>query len=496
MIDAPQIEGIAIDPVDWAITPVSIQQLVVYLVAENQELKSRLSRIEEQLAKNSQNSSQPPSQDGFRKPAVAVKAKSQKHRGGQPGHAGHQPKFYELSALDMVIPHVPLVCPICGVGLRGVDPQPYRHQILELPELRPQITEHQLHQLTCEHCGTATRAKLPDTVGVSHYGERLTAAVGLLSSENYQSHSKVQTLLNRLFGIEISIASVNRLRQEISAALLLPVQAARQFVQGVPYLHSDETSFRQGNADGQNPDRTKGWLWTIVTATVVVFEVALSRRGDTARQLIGVAYTGIVISDRYRGYEWLDVAQRQLCWAHIKRDITAMCERSGVSAEIGAALQRRQKRLFRLWHQVRDGTLSRDAFQRKVELLRRGFKHELTQAVDLIDSPNEKSPLAKTLRTCKELLKWEAALWTFVSHPGIEPTNNAAEQALRPAVIWRRLSFGSQSMAGSQFVARMLTVIATLKVQERDVLEFLTQTCRAARFGLPVPSLLPQAQTP
>jgi hypothetical protein len=326
---------------------------------------------------------------------VAVKAKSQKQRGGQPGHPGHQPKFYELSGLDVVIPHVPLVCPICGVGLTGTDPEPYRHQILELPVLRPQITEHQLHQLTCAHCGTATRAQLPDTVGMSHYGERLTAAVGLLSSENYQSHSKVQSLLDRLFGIEISIASVNRLRQEISAALDRPVQAAQQFVQGVPYLHSDETSFRQGNADGQNPDRTKGWLWTLVTASVVVFEVALSRGGAMARQLIGEAYSGIVISDRYRGYEWLDVAQRQLCWAHIKRDITAMCERSGVSAEIGAALRRRQQRLFRLWHQVRDGTLSRAAFQGKVELLRRGFKCELIQAVDLIDFPNEKSPLAK-----------------------------------------------------------------------------------------------------
>jgi transposase len=496
MIEAPPIEGIAIDPVDWVITPVSIQKLVVYVVAENQELKSRLSRIEEQLAQNSQNSSQAPSQDGFRKPAVAVKAKSQKQRGGQPGHAGHQPKFYELSAVDEVHRHLPRACPICGVAMTGEDPEPYRHQIVELPVLRPQITEHQLHQLTCEHCGTATRAKLPDKVGVSHYGERLTAAVGLLSSENYQSHSKIQTLLNRLFGIEISIASVNRLRQEISAALKIPVQAAQEFVQGAGYLHSDETSFRQGNADGQNPNQTKGWLWSIVTTSVVVFEVALSRGGAMARQLIGAAYTGIVISDRYRAYEWLDVAQRQLCWAHIKRDITAMCERSGVSAEIGAALRRRQKRLFRLWHQVRDGTLSRDAFQLKVELLRRGFKHELTRAVDLIDTPNEQSPLAKTLRTCKELLKWEAALWTFVTHPGIEPTNNAAEQALRPAVIWRRLSFGTQSTAGSQFVARMLTVISTLKLQERDVLEFLTQACRASRFGHPMPSLLPQAQTP
>jgi len=491
MSQAPQIAGIEIDPIDWAATPVSIHQLVVDLVAENQEIKGRLSRIEEQLRQNSQNSSKPPSQDGFAK-KPAVHDKSARKRGGQPGHVGNPPKFYDLSMGDVIENHRPTMCPLCGEELTGFDAAPYRHQILELPQLRPQITEHRLHQLNCAHCGTSTRAQLPPAVGVSRYGERLTAAVGILSSENGQSHSKVQTLLNRLFGIDISIASVNRLRNEISDAVLIPVAAAQQFVKNAPFLHSDETSFTQGNGDGQNPDRKKAWLWTIVTASVVIFEVALSRAGVIARTLIGEDDAGIVISDRYRGYEWVDGAQRQLCWAHIKRDITAMCERAGVSQEIGAALRRRQQKLFRLWHQVRDGTLSRTAFQAQVAILRRGFVAELKKAVDLLASPQETSPLAKTLRTCRELLKWESSLWTFVFEPDIEPTNNAAEQALRPAVIWRRLSFGSQSEAGSQFVARMLTVITTLKVQDRDVLEFLTQACKAARFGEPMPSLLPQ----
>lgn len=493
MIEAPLIAGIEINLEEWNATPLGIQQLVVYLVEENQGLQTRVSRIEEQLRQNSQNSSKPPSQDGFGKTASTEKEKAQKKRGGQPGHAGNQPKFYALSDGDVIENHVPLVCPICGVELTGADPAPYRHQILEVPPLRPQITEHRLHQLNCAHCGTATRAKLPTGVGASQYGERLTATVALLSSQNYQSHSKMQTLLNDLFGIEVSIASVNRLRHEMSDAVLRPVQVAQAFVQESAFVHSDETSFSQGNGDGHNPDGKKGWLWTLVTASVVVFEVALSRGSAIAKALIGEDYSGIVISDRYSGYSWVDKSQRQLCWAHIKRDLTAMSERTGVSQEIGLSLLRRQKRLFRLWHQVRDGTLSRADFQVKVALLRRGFKAELEKAVALLSTPREKTPLAKTLRTCQELLKWESALWTFVEHPGIEPTNNAAEQALRPAVIWRRLSFGSQSEAGSQFVARMLTVITTLKVQGRDVLEFLTQVCRAARFGEPMPSLLPQS---
>ena len=182
MLEVPQIDGIEIDRADWSATPVSIQQWVVHFVAENETLKTRLSQIEEQLRQNSQNSSKPPSQDGFEKKAPAVKDKSKKPRGGQPGHAGNQPKFYDLSAGDIIQEHIPTVCAICAEALTGKDEAPYRHQILELPVLRPQITEHRLHQLNCAHCGTPTRAKLPDVVGVSHYGERLTAAVGRLSS--------------------------------------------------------------------------------------------------------------------------------------------------------------------------------------------------------------------------------------------------------------------------------------------------------------------------
>jgi len=492
MIQVPQIGGIAVDPEDWANTPASIQTLVMYLLAENQELKDRLSRIEEQLRQNSQNSSKPPSQDGFQKKGFTIKEKSTKNRGGQPGHGGHEMKFYDLSAEDISLEHHPAICSTCGEGLIGNDDAPFRHQILELPLLRPLITEHRLHRLNCAHCGTSTRAKLPERVGASQYGERLTAAIAILSSENDQSHSKVKTLLHRLFGIDISIASVNRLRNEMSNAIKLPVQAAHHYVKGVPVVHSDETSFNQGNADGKNPDRTKGWLWTVVSASVVIFEVALSRAKTVAQGLIGADFSGIVVSDRYRGYEWLDASQRQLCWAHIKRDLTAMTERSGASEEIGTALLGYQKTLFEDWYQVRDGTLSREDFQARVRTLQTLFKGELEEAVGLLGSPKEKSPLAKTLGTCKELLKWESSLWTFADHPGVEPTNNAAEQALRPAVIWRRLSFGSQSEAGSQFVARILTVMTTLNVQGRDVLEFLTLACRASRFGTTMPSLLPQ----
>ena len=487
----PQLDKIELSTVDWEGTPIAVQQLVLALLAENQELKARLSVIEEQIKQNSQNSSKPPSKDGFGAKPKVKKAKGEKARGGQLGHPGHERNFHELTAESEIHEHIPSGCRVCGVELEGTDPQPYRHQVVEVPPIAAKITEHRLHQLECPHCGEKTRAKLPAGISAVGYGARLSALVAWLSSDYRQSHGQLQQLLKQLLGIEISIASINRLRQEMSLALESVVTQAHEYVQSQPQIHSDETSFSQGNCDGHNPKQQQGWLWVVVTKLMSIFEVSLNRGQVTAKQMIGEQYAGIVISDRYSSYNWLEVEQRQVCWAHLKRDLTAIAERSGVSQTIGAALLKRQQRLFRWWHRVRDGTMSRADFATAVVALRQGFKAELESAVQLPIGKNEKTPLAKTVRTCEQLLKIEPALWTFVTVPGVEPTNNAAEQALRQAVIWRRTSFGSQSLAGSQFVARLLSVVTSLKAQQRDVWDFLTLVCQAARFDLPMPSLIP-----
>lgn len=487
----PQLDKIELSTVDWEGTPIAVQQLVLALLAENQELKARLSVIEEQIKQNSQNSSKPPSKDGFGAKPKVKKAKGEKARGGQLGHPGHERNFHELTAESEIHEYIPSSCRVCGVELEGTDPQPYRHQVVEVPPIAAKITEHRLHQLECPHCGEKTRAKLPAGISAIGYGARLSALVAWLSSDYRQSHGQLQQLLKQLLGIEISIASINRLRQEMSLALESVVTQAHEYVQSQPQIHSDETSFSQGNCDGHNPKQQQGWLWVVVTKLMSIFEVSLNRGQVTAKQMIGEQYAGIVISDRYSSYNWLSVEQRQVCWAHLKRDLTAIAERSGVSQTIGAALLKRQQRLFRWWHRVRDGTMSRADFATAVVALRQGFKAELESAVQLPIGKNEKTPLAKTVRTCEQLLKIEPALWTFVTVPGVEPTNNAAEQALRQAVIWRRTSFGSQSLAGSQFVARLLSAVTSLKAQQRDVWDFLTLVCQAARFDLPMPSLIP-----
>lgn len=258
---------------------------------------------------------------------------------------------------------------------------------------------------------------------------------------------------------------------------------------------SDETSFNQGNIDGSNPKQRQAWLWVVVTPLVTFFEIALTRCTCAAQNLLGENFAGILNSDRHGAYNWVDLERRQLCWAHLRRDFIKISERTGISKELGTALVKHQEKLFDLWHRVRDGTLARSDFVELVKDIRLSIKSLLLEAADYEIGSKEQTPLAKTVRTCRQLLKVESAMWLFVTTPGVEPTNNAAERAIRPAVIWRRTSFGSQTQAGSDFVARMLTVVTTLKSQQRNVLEFLTSAIVAARVGKPAPSLLPEVAT-
>jgi transposase len=487
-----EIAGIKVPKADWESTPPSIRALVLVLSDRLKHQEERIAHLEERLNQNSKNSSKPPSSEGFGQSSKQKKTVKQRKSQGETKPSPRQvSKLKPSEACDQVQEVLPSTCAECGVSLTGHDKHPHRHQEIELPPLEPMVIEYRLHQLSCDACGHLTRASLPPGVSPSGYGERLSAIVALLSGPYRQSYRQVCALMDDLFGVSLSRGSVGRLRDEMSAALSAPVAAAKDYVQAQPVLHSDETSFPQGNRDGRNPKQTKGWLWVLVTPLVSFFAVVLSRSQAAAKDLIGASYGGIVTSDRYSAYGWIELAQWQVCWAHLKRDFTAMAERIGVSRDIGEGLLRRQRRLFRWWYQVRDGTLSREQFIRQVIYLRQGFKAILEEAGALPIAPNEKSPLAKTVRTCRRLLKIEPALWTFVFTLGVEPTNNAAERALRAAVIWRKTSFGAQAQSGSLFVARLMTVTTSLKAQGRNILDFLTQACLAARTGEEPPSLIP-----
>lgn len=493
-----------ISPEDWERTPESVKRVVGTLLErlerlerQYEELKAENQLLKEQVKQNSQNSSKPPSQDlgkGFK---PKEKAPGKKKAGGQPGHEGHERRLYPIEQCQSVKDYYPDTCIDCGEPLTGQDKEPYRVQIVELPKVVPVVSEHRFHALCCSQCGSYTRAWDEGIINGSGYGERVAAQVGVLSGQYRQSHRMVQELLRELFGVEISVGSINRLRQETSAALAGVVEAAHRYVQAQPCVNVDETSFAQGNGDGQNPTGHKGWLWVMVTPLVSYFSVFLGRSQQMCERLLGEGFSGYVSSDRFSAYNGLSLDKRQLCWAHLKRDFTRIAERTGVSGQLGEALLGQHQQLFELWHRVRDGTVNRREFATLVAPIQQQIQTLLSEGAGYAIAQGEKTPLAKTVRTCQQLLKVEPALWTFVTTEGIEPTNNAAERALRPAVLWRKTSFGSQSEVGSLFVSRMLTVVTTLRAQNRPVLDYLVEACHAAREGLPAPSLLPvTAATP
>jgi transposase len=487
-----------ISQADWERTPMSVRQVIEELTrrinqldGEQQQLRGVCELLQEQVKQNSTNSSQPPSTDRVKGFKPNRKTKSGKKHGGQRGHEGHERPLYPSEMCEEIIEHYPEVCWQCGNELSGEDPTPFRTQVVEIPDIVPQIREHRVHELVCEHCQVRTRANCPEVYVQSGYGARVVAHVALLSGVYRQSHRLVQQMLWECFGVEMALGTVQRLRQEASVALSDAVDAAQQYVQSSQVVGVDETGFKQGNLDGKNPKHSKGWLWVVVTPLVTFFQVCLSRSQVAAQTVLGSGFSGIAISDRCGSYNWIDLTQRQLCWAHLKRDFIAIAERSGVSKGLGEALLEQEKQLFQCWYQVRDGTCSRLEFIDAVTPIRACVKALLEEGASYPITAQEKTPLAKTVRTCANLLKFEAALWTFVTTEGVEPTNNASERALRPAVIWRQLSFGSQSHSGSTFVSRMLTVVTTLRAQNRPVLDYLVQATHAARQNQPPPSLLP-----
>jgi len=494
-----------ISEADWLAWPAGAKEFILdqqgELRAQKEEidqlrgqltaLATDLASLRERIGRSSRNSSKPPSSDGpgF-KPPERRKGSGRK-RGGQPGHPGSGPELLPIERVDEVVEHHPEACRRCGTLLQGNDPEPLRHQVIEIPPITPLVIEHRRHRLVCPCCSTSTCASLPMNVEPSRYGPRLSALVGLLGSAFPLSFSKTQALLDQLLGVEISRGAIARVRQRLSAALAQPMAEALQAARQQPVAYVDETGAPTGNADGGNPNGKRGWQWVMVTPVVTVFLQGLSRSAAAAIELLGSAFDGIVVSDRFSAYNHLPVMQRQLCWAHLIRDLTAIAERQGVSGEIGLELLTLQQQLFVQWHQWKDGAIDWSTLQLNCRPIRQHFEGTLQRAVDLGFARKERTPWAQTVRTCQQLLQRKEALWTFLEIHSVEPTNNAAERALRQSVIQRKISLGVQSASGAICRSRLLTVTTSLRQQERDAWQFLEQAWIAHHRGGVMPSLLP-----
>lgn len=431
-----------------------------------------------QLNQNSQNSSKPPSSDGPGvEPPKKGKRGRRRKRGGQPGHVGRFAAAPEH--IDRVEQHRPSTCGHCRADLRKGEPtgEFISHYVYALPELRPLVTDHRCLDVQCPECGLVTAAELPDGVPTGQYDPSVQAMTGMLRGELRQSVRQTSCVMTEVLHVPMSTGMVAKTQAQVSRALAVPYEEALAHAQVSDRAYADETGWRE--------DKKKAWLWVSVTALVTVFMVRVSRGSKVAKELLGEAFGGILITDRWASYNWFEAARRQLCWSHLKRDFKSFLDYGTEEKRLGERLLAERRKLFRLWHRVRDGTLSRAQLQLASRPVRRRILSLLEEGTGLSSK--------KVSGMCREMLKLKAGLFTFIDIERVEPTNNAAERGIRFAVLMRKGCFGSDSAKGSRFIERFLTARATLRNQKRDLYTFLKDACAAALQGTPAPSLLPGA---
>ena len=451
------------------------QAIVRMLLAEIERLRARVVELEARLGQTPQNSSRPPSSQHPHARPPARRNKSGRRPGAQPGHPRHERSLIPAEECHQVHVLRPECCRRCGEALTGRDADPLRHQVWELPEIRPVVTEYRRHRLTCPGCGTRTTAPLPAGVPGGQSGPRLVAFTALLMAYFRQSKRRAALFLESALNVPCS-AGLTVKHQQLAAAALRPCyERLRSALPQCEAVHLDETATKES---GRN-----AWLWTAVTADFTVFTIRPTRSADVVRDLLGPSFGGVVTSDRYAAYD--GCPRRQLCWAHLLRDFQAMIDAGGAARRVGRRLRDTGRELIRRWHRYRDGTITRQTLRRGLLELKYRVCEALEQGMRCRHAP--------TAATCAHIFDRFDHLWTFLDHPHVGPTNNAAERALRHAVIWRKLSFGTQSQAGSRFVETMLSVIETCRQQGRRLLSFVTGAVQAHFHGQPTPPLLPDA---
>ncbi|NOR81304.1 MAG: IS66 family transposase [Methyloprofundus sp.] len=444
-------------------------------------LTSKITNLEEKLNTNSTNSSKSPSSDLFK----PKKSKKKYHgagknnalkQGAQKGHKGKGRKLLPPEKVDETVVCLPKSTCECGGQIKANIKKIKRHQQYELPKIKPVVTEYQQVYGTCNACEITHCAELPHGVSHSLLAPRATATVAVFTGDYRLGKRPTQRVFSDIFNLPVSLGTISNAEKTVSAALESPVEEAKAYVQAYKgSVNADETSHKQQG--------DKMWVWLAATMLVAVFIIRTARSAQSAKDLLGEEFAGILTTDRYASYNWIKTTCRQFCWAHLKRDIQKISERSGRSGQIGDEILDYIKRMFRLWHRHKDEEINRKTFQAAMKPIRENIERLLTEATTCGHQ--------KTENSCALMLKHKEALWTFVDIEGIEPTNNYAEQLIRFYVLWRKSSFGTQSERGNLFVERMMTTTTTCKLQKRNRYDYITAAVAAHLKNEQVPSLLP-----
>lgn len=459
-----------------ALKPTTVDQchlVIESLAAQIAVLQEQVALLQERVTLNSRNSSKPPSSDGLGSGNRAQRRASTRARGAQKGHPGSYRALLDESEVDAVHDCPPPSSCECG-GVVSAAGKPLRHQVFDLPaQIRPDIQEYRLYSGVCGQCRRVHGAALPAGVPRGQIGPRALALVGLLGTHYHLTQFKIRDLLARLMGVDFSIGAISAAHGRVAQALAAPVRQAADTLASAPVLNTDETRYpREGSGN---------WVWAVVQPQLVVFSVLPSRARYALTSLIGEQPAGIVGSDRYSAYSHLKLQQRQLCWAHLLRDFERIAQRSGVPGRLGRRLLGLGQLMFR-WRAREVPTTQYAGIQRRVH--------------QALEQGAAQTRCSRTAHTCVNLLKCWPALWTFLDHPEVEPTNNAAEQALRAVVLKRKISGPTRSRRGDDFIARGYTAMLSCQRQGRDLLDYLHHAMLAWIDRTAPPSLLPAVAQP
>jgi transposase len=345
---------------------------------------------------------------------------------------------------------------------------------VDLPPISVLTIEHRPHRLRCPACATRTTAALPAEVAGTVFGPRLRAAIVTLTARNRISRRGLAELAGERFGARVSTGSVDAICQHASAALADGHDALRGWVLAQDAVHVDETGWRTGGDSRA--------LWGMTTASASIFQIAEHCNREQFDELVG-DYQGIIISDRWAGYEHLDPERRQVCWSHLQRDFRRHSEGLAEQKTFGQTGLELTGQVFTAWRAYQHAHHDRDRLAGEITPIQ-------TELQTLLEHAGRNSKRTRLHRVfANKLLKIWPALWTFVTIDGVEPTNNPAERALRSPVIHRKLSHGTRSDDGERFAERALSAAATCRQRRRSLFEFLTDLITAHTRGDPLPAL-------
>jgi hypothetical protein len=461
------------------------------------DAEKQIADLERQLAarkRNSTNSSKPPSSDGLageQRRRCSPRKKSGRKPGGQPGHTGQGRQGVEKPDRSEEV--LPVQCKHCGTALPQAPEQRqtvgdvFRRQIVDLPEvIRPVVSEYLYPKLLCPCCQKGTRAELRSE-HAHDIGERLTAVISYLIVVRKMTRRDVQATMQELFGVNISVGSVQRAWEETADAVETPYTELAEALPTEPVLNGDETGSRT-NGD-------KRWVWVLCSSWFVFYHIACSRGVEVLVELLGEAFAGILCSDRCPTYLSYHRGLAQFCWAHLQRTLKGIAEFAATAdaAHFARDMLGAVERLFGLWYQFRGEAGAGERLLTRSELIQQSIpiqKKICHLAKTFLDSDDRE--VRNFARAIYE--HWDK-LFTFVEHEGVDPTNNVSERRLRLFVLIRKITYGNRSAKGEIALARLLTVTQTCKLQQRPLLDYLLTAVHCHRRCQPAPSLRPNQQS-